>query len=217
MKTKEVAIWITIIVVLIGGMWLLINAVNNSPSPSTLPAIKIPDVSDKDFIKGDPNAKVTLIEYADYQCPACKTYFSLLTQFASDFDKDVRIVYRFFPLINTHQNSMISSQVAYAAWLQGKFWEMSKILYENQDNWGNSSKASEIFTGYASKLGLDLTKFESDTNKDSTKNFITNAFDQAVALGITSTPSFFLNGSYIQAPTNYEAFKKLIQNEIEAH
>ncbi len=232
MKTKEIGIWIGLIVVLIGGLWLLVTAVNTSPSFSTSSAIKIPEVSKNDFIRTAKSAsgsarlpasersdggqaKVTLVEYADFQCPACGSFYFLIKRLEEDFKNDLRVVFRLFPLIDTHQNSMISSQAAYAASLQGKFWKMHDMLYENQDSWSNSTQAKDIFTGYAKKLSLDLNKFKSDMNNSSTKKFITNEENKAITLGINSTPTFFVNEGLIQNPTGYEGFKKIIQDEID--
>ncbi|KKQ40920.1 MAG: hypothetical protein US59_C0043G0005 [Candidatus Levybacteria bacterium GW2011_GWB1_37_8] len=230
MRAKELGIWVGVIAILIGGLWFLIASVNNSPSPSAPAQIKIPEVSNQDFIKspqlasgsarlpspeGEANgrqARVTLVEYADFQCPACKAYFPLVTKLSSDI-KDLRIVYRFFPLSNIHKNAMISSQAAYAAGLQGKFWEMHDMIFENQDSWSNT-QARDIFIDYAKKLNLDSNKFESDMTSDATRKFITQEMNKAISLGINSTPTFFVNGKHIQNPAGYEAFKKIIQDEL---
>src|SRR3990172_6194452 len=148
MKVKELGIWAAIIAVLIGGMWLLINAVNSSPSVSTPLSIKIPEVSNQDIAIGSPSARVTLIEYSDFQCPACKAYAPLVTKLSLDFNKDLRIIYRFFPLTQIHKNAMFAAQAAYAANLQGKFWEMHDLLFENQTDWADK-QARDIFLNYA--------------------------------------------------------------------
>ncbi|KKQ36687.1 MAG: DSBA oxidoreductase [Candidatus Levybacteria bacterium GW2011_GWC2_37_7] len=108
---------------------------------------------------------------------------------------------------------MISSQAAYAAGLQGKFWEMHDMIFENQDSWSNT-QARDIFIDYAKKLNLDSNKFESDMTSDATRKFITQEMNKAISLGINSTPTFFVNGKHIQNPAGYEAFKKIIQDEL---
>lgn len=222
MKAKEIAIWIGIIFVLVGGLWLLVGAVNNSPSPATPVEIKnLPPVSKDDFVKEQNKtgsesarqAKVTLIEYGDFQCPACAAYFPLVKQLSAEFGNQLRIVHRFFPLVNTHKNAMISAQTAYAAGLQGKFWEMHDKLYENQNDWSNTNPR-DILIGYAKDLELDLDKFKKDLDADSTKKFINEQLDLGASAGINSTPTFFVNGKHIKNPANYEDFKKIIQDEI---
>jgi protein-disulfide isomerase len=214
-KTKEIVIWFAVIAVLIGGLWLLINASNASVSPSAPTEIlNVPDVSKTDFIRGNPNAKVTLIEYADFQCPACAAMHATIKKLQEDFKNDLRLVYRFSPLTNIHQYSLISAQAVYAAGLQSKFWEMYDLIFENQDSWSISSDAKSIFTDYAKKLGLNLNKFNADIDSDSTKKFIIDEQNKGLDLGINSTPTIFLNGKQIQNPESYEDFKKLIQDEI---
>lgn len=217
MKAKEIIIWIAVITVLIGGLWLLVSAVNNSPSPSEpIKITGLPEVSDQDFVKGaTQSAKVTLIEYGDFQCPACTTYFPMVKQLSIEFSKDLRIVYRNFPLTSVHNNAMLSAQTAYAAGIQGqdKFWEMHDMLYENQNDWANISP-KDTFIGYAKDLGLDLDKFETDLEDSKTKEFINAQADKATSIGVNSTPTFFVNGINIQNPRSYEDFKKLIQDEI---
>jgi len=214
MKTKEIAIWFIVIAVLIGGLWLLVSAVNTPLSQSAPGITNVPGVSKTDLVTGSPSAKVTLIEYADFQCPACAVMHATIKQLQGGFKDNLRLVYRFFPLTNIHQNSLISAQVAYAAGLQGKFWEMFDMIFENQDSWSDSSQAKSIFTDYAKKLGLNLNKFTSDINSDSTKKFITDEQNEGLDLGINATPTIFINGKEIQNPAGYEEFKKLIQDEI---
>ena len=193
----------------------MINAANAPLTPPPPAEIQnVPPVSKTDFIRGNPNAKITLIEYADFQCPACAAMHSTIKQLEGDFKDNLRLIYRFFPLTNAHQNAMISAQAAYAASLQGKFWEMHDIIYENQDGWSDSTQPKTIFTDYAKKIGLNLNKFNSDIDSDSTKKFVTDEQNKGLDLGINGTPTLFLNGKEIQNPATYEDFKKLIQDEI---
>ena len=109
---------------------------------------------------------------------------------------------------------MLAAQTAFAAGLQGKFWEMHDKLYANQKSWAEETNPKEIFIGYAKDLGLDLDKFKQDLDENSTKQFISNEANKAVSIGINSTPTFFVNNLRIQNPANFEAFKKIIQDEI---
>ena len=221
MKLKEVGIWAGVITVLIGGLWFLVSTVNNSPSPSNpIEMVNLPPVSKDDFAKGpesdktgSESARVTLIEYGDFQCPACAAYFPLVKQISEEFNKDLRIVHRFFPLTNIHKNAMLAAQTAFAAGLQGKFWEMHDKLYANQTSWSDINPR-ETFIGYAKDLKLDLDQFKKDLDEDSTKQFIESEMNKATSIGINSTPTFFVNNIRIQNPANYEAFKKIIQDEI---
>ena len=193
----------------------MINAANAPLTPPPPAEIQnVPPVSKTDFIRGNPNAKVTLIEYADFQCPACAAMHETIKELQDNFKDNLRLVYRFFPLTEIHQNSLISAQAAYAAGLQGKFWEMFDMVYENQESWSDSPQAKSIFADYAKKLNLNLNRFNSDIDSDSTKKFITDEQSQGLDLGINATPTIFMNGKEIQNPATYEDFKKLIQDEI---
>lgn len=215
MKPKEIGIWGVIIAILIAGSWFLISLVNNSPSPLAPVEIKnLPPVSKDDFVKGpSDSAKVTLIEYADFQCPACASYYPLVKMLSSEFSKDLRVVYRFFPLISIHKNAMFAAQTAYAAGMQNKFWEMHDMLYENQNAWANTNP-NDILFGYAQDLKLDLPKFKTDASNNSTKEFINKQLTAGVSIGVNSTPTFFVNGTNIKNPASYEEFKRIIQDEI---
>lgn len=213
---KQIGIWAGIIVIFLVTTWGLIAMVNSKDSGSTQISTPPPAVSKDDQVLGaSTQVKAVLIEYADFQCPACKNYAPLVKQLKQNFGDDLLIVYRFFPLINIHKTAMSSSQAAYAAGKQNKFWEMSDMLYENQENWSDSAKAEDLFTEYAKKLDLNIAQFTDDYNADSTRKFILNQMNSGLSIGINSTPTFFLNGKRIDNPQGYEAFKKLIQDELK--
>lgn len=216
MKSKEIWIWIGVIVVTLATLWGMIALVNSSPSPS-IPQTGTPKaVSDQDITLGiASNAKVILIEYADFQCPACSALAPFVKQLNKEFGNNLLIVYRFFSL-NGHQNSMPSAQAAFAAYKQNKFWEMSGLIYQNQDSWINAGNAQRIFTDYAKKLNLNIDQFTNDYNAASTKKVINDDYNEGLSIGITYVPSFFVNGKLIQNPQNYEEFKQIIQNEINS-
>jgi protein-disulfide isomerase len=215
MKMKELWIWISIIAVALITLWGLIALVDSSSTSSTSQIGTPKAVSDQDITLGNiDKAKVILIEYADFQCPACSISASFVRKLNKEFGNSLLIVYRFFPLTNIHQNSMPSAQAAFAAHKQDKFWEMSELLYQNQDLWAEDQNAQKIFTDYAKKINLNIDQFTKDYNADSTKKFINAEGDEGLSIGINSTPSFFVNGKLIQNPQDYEAFKQIIQNEI---
>ena len=214
MKLKEIAIWIIVIAVLIGGLWGLVMAVNNAPAPEPLEITGLPEITSEDFVKGaTESAKVTLIEYGDFQCPACGAYFPVVKQLSEEFKSDLKVVYRNMPLTNIHPFAMITAQAAYAAGRQGKFWEMHDLLFENQSEW-TTSNAREKILQYAEDLELDLDKFKENLESDAAKNFVNKQRESALSIGLNSTPTFFVNGKNIPNPKTYEDFKKLIQDEI---
>ena len=175
----------------------------------------VDSVSESDWVKGNPSATVTLIEYADFQCPACASYFPLVKQLSEDFSDNLRIVYRHFPLRSIHPRAQIAGQAAEAAGLQGKFWEMHDLLYERQKEWVDDKNYEDLFAKYAQELGLDIDKFNKDLKGDITKNRVNRDYLSANKAELRGTPSFFLNGKKIVNPKDYNNFKILINEALK--
>lgn len=213
-QIKKYSIWagavIVIAAVIAGLVWL----VNYSPSSSAGVNVTVAPISAKDMVTGNKNAKVKLIEYGDFQCPACGAYYPLVKQLMAEEGNNLYFVYRFFPLINVHPNAFAADQAAYAAFKQSKFWEMYDLLYSNQNDWAPSSDPTGTFNDYAKKLGLDIKKFQTDYNSAETKKYVQDSEDTSTSEGINSTPTFILNGVKITNPQNYADFKKLVDDEL---
>jgi len=211
MNIKRIIFWVAFLIVLGLIVWGLVVAmnkpINNQPRLGT-PS----DIVATDHVRGPVTAPVTLIEYSDFQCPACKAYYTVVEQlFASS--TNLRVVYRNFPLYPLpHPNSMIAAQAAEAAGNQGKFWEMHDLIFSNQLTWAELSKekATETFKSYATTLKLDISKYNTDFNSPVVKAKIEANRTEGESLGIGGTPTFFVNGKAIVNPQGYEAFKKII-------
>ncbi len=165
-------------------------------------------------IEGQGKTGVTLVEYGDYECPFCGQYFPTVTQIEAAYDQQIHFQFRNFPLVSIHQNAFAAARAAEAAGLQGKFWEMNNALYESQSQWSSTSDAPPIFNQYATQLGLNLTKFKSDYNSDKVNNLINADMAKGNKLGISGTPTFFLDDKQIQVANSPSAFEKLINAEI---
>lgn len=160
-----------------------------------------------DWVRGDRAAAVTLLEYADFQCPACASYAPLVQQVGDEYAGRVRIVMRHFPL-RQHGNAIAAAQAAEAAGRQGKFWEMHDLLYERQDAWANRGNVEETFRAYAAELKLDAVKFQSDYADPAARAKIDRNRQSGLALKISSTPSFFVDGKKINYPRSLDEFKQ---------
>lgn len=169
-------------------------------------------VSADDHVFGE--GSVTLVEYSDFQCPACKAYAPLLKQLQEDFKGKLVLVYRHFPLRRIHANADAAAQAAEAADRQGKFWEMHDLIFSGQEDWAKSGSAMEKFEQYAQQLGLDLAKFKEDADSSEIKQKIQQDLNSANAMSLSGTPSFFLNGQFIPGPGSYEEFKALIAKQV---
>jgi protein-disulfide isomerase len=158
---------------------------------------------------------VVLIEYGDFQCPACASYHPILQQVKAVYKDQVTFQFRHFPLEAIHVNARASSRAAEAASLQGKFWEMHDILFENQQAWSETSDPVGVFEGFAKQIGLDVAKFSTDYRSATVNATINADLNEGKRIGVESTPSFILDGVKIDNPgASAEAFAVLIEEAI---
>lgn len=204
------------VVVLVGAlvaMWAA-NKGGNIPSPvGTAKDEATISVATGDNIIGAQNAKVTIVEFSDFQCPACRSYAPLLEAIVAQFPNDVRLVYKHFPLKSIHFRAMAAAQASEAAALQGKFWEMNKILFENQETW-SKERDTKSFEMYATQIGLDVSKFKADYDREDIKNKINDQLKSGIDINVNSTPTMYVNNKKINNPQSFDEFKKLIQDEV---
>ena len=171
-----------------------------------------PDATDS----ANKSTAVTLVEYADLQCPACKTYHPIVKQLIEAYPGQLRVVFKHFPLTSIHPNAMDAAIAAEAAGKQNKFFEFVDIAYERQGEWAGLPNPDDKFAEYAKEAGVDVAKYKEDL-KDSTlsKNVDTER-EEGITNGVTGTPSFFLEGERIQNPADIDAFKVLINEALKA-
>lgn len=170
-------------------------------------------VTDADHSKGNANAKATLVEYSDFQCPACETYYPIVKQLAQDFPNDLRVVYRHYPIRELHEHAQLAAQASEAADKQGKFWDMHDVLFNTQDSWKDEQNPGELFVKYAESIGLNADQFRTDMNSDAAKQAVNDDASSGDRAGVKGTPAFFLNGKQIQV-TSYDQFKQLISDTV---
>lgn len=209
---KRFLIIIAVLVVIFGGIFWFTksNSSNNNGSGGQNSS----QASGSNNFTGNNTTGVELVEFADYQCPACYQFHPVVKQLIEEYGDRVSFRFRNFPLVQLHPNAMIAARAAEAAGMQGKFWEMNDLLFTNQQNWASVSNPTNIFVQYAQQLGLDTTKFQEDMNSSATLAIINADVSAAQALGATGTPTFVLNGKKIDTPATYEAFTKLLDDAI---
>ena len=213
MKNK-IILWAIITVAVIGSIFGIIKLASKSQTPdSNNLAITVSAVNDNENIKGDKEAATTLIEYSDFQCPACGSYYPIVKKVTEDLGAKVRFAYRHFPLPQ-HKNAKLAATVAEAAGKQGKFWEMHDLIFQNQSDWSEEKNVAILFAKYAQDIGLDLARFQTDIASDDIKAKIENDYKSGVKAGVNSTPSFFLNGKKMDNPRNYDEFKNAIEQAL---
>lgn len=168
-------------------------------------------ISTTDHVRGKLDGKLTLVEFGDFQCPACGAYEPLVRQVTADNKDTLKVVFRHFPLTQMHQNALIAAKATEAAGLQGKFWEMHDILYDKQKEWSEGLNARDLILGYAASFKLDMKKFETDLNSKAVEEKILGELKEGTRLGVQGTPTFFLNGKKLENPQSLEAFDKIIR------
>ncbi|HVR81782.1 MAG TPA: DsbA family protein [Luteimonas sp.] len=149
-------------------------------------------VSPDDHIQGDPSALVTLIEYGDFQCPACGMAHPIVKQLQLNYGGDLRLVFRHFPLRQAHPFATLAAETAEGASALGKFWPMHDWLYENQEAW--SALGAEGLVAGLRSLDIDASAVERATADPEVAARIRNDFRGGVRSGVNGTPSFFVNG-----------------------
>jgi len=209
----RVVFWAVAFLVIVGTVFGMVKLASRAPNGGSDKSIAS-TITEADQVKGNRSASTTLIEFSDFQCPACASYAPMVKRVAEEFGNQLAIAYRHFPLPQ-HKNAPLAAQAAEAAGKQGKFWEMHDKIFANQREWAESSNARAAFTRYAEFLGLNMEKFNADIDSQEIKNKIDSDYESGQRIGIGGTPTFFLDGQHIQNPRNYESFKSLITDAID--
>lgn len=173
-------------------------------------ATKISPVTGSDHIRGDKSAKVTLIEYSDFQCPYCNKLEPTLEKILIDYNGKVRLVYRSYPLISIHQYAQKAAEAGECAADQGKFWEMHDKMFASQP-----ALAVTNLKSYAKDLGLNQTQFDSCLDSGKYASRVNQQSTEAEAAGLTGTPGTFINNQFINGAYPYETFKSVIDGLIK--
>jgi protein-disulfide isomerase len=162
--------------------------------------------------KGNPNAKYKIEVFVDYQCPTCAVYNEKIKQVEKKYSKDILLIFRHFPLTQIHPKAMLSAQATEAAGIQGKFWEMSNMLLQNQRKWADNKNAEKIFVGYARKLGLNVEKFKTDLYGQTVKDRIDADVKRAEFLKLSSVPTVFLNDQKLDVTEMFDLEEIIAKN-----
>jgi len=157
-------------------------------------------VSARDHAEGPADAPLTLVEYGDYQCPYCGAAYPVVKRLQKTLGKKLRFVFRNFPVTQAHPYAMIAAETAEAAALQGKFWEMHDLLFEQQ-----ASLKPEVIPQWAKKIGLDLDKFGKDIKQGVVQKRIKEDRQSGIRSGVNGTPTFYINGTRYDGPSDYDS------------
>jgi protein-disulfide isomerase len=152
--------------------------------------------------KGPENAKVTIVEFSDFQCPTCKAFDSVVKSILEKHPNDVRVIYRHFPLTTIHPNAQAAAQAAEVAKTFGKFWEMHDMLFLEQTVWADLDGAAfqKKLEEYAEKLTIDKSEFQKRMDSNEVKEVVTVDVSDGTRANVNGTPTFFVNGQLVPAP-----------------
>lgn len=219
--------WIIFIIIVLGFIGLLVYESNKDKADISGVSINsVISANQKngnigDYVYGNKDSKVVLIEYGDFECSGCAEENPKLNQILPEYKDKIAFIFRNFPLTSIHQNSLAAAAAAVAAGLQGKFWDYHNTLYNSQSDWADlsGSDRDNQFVAYAKQLSLNTTKFRKDMSSDNVTKKI--YFDQALgqSINLDSTPTFVLDGKTVD-PTTWSDNTKLktkINSELKKY
>lgn len=165
--------------------------------------------SEEDHIRGNPEAPITIIEFSDFQCPFCKKFHPTMKQVLENYPDQVRWVYRHFPLDSIHSEARPAAEASECAAEQGKFWEFSDALFDNQEKLSQA-----LYTELAQDLGFDMEQFNDCLSSRKYKDRVEANLQEGIKAGVKGTPGSFINGEEIPGAVPYEYLKAAIEKAL---
>ncbi|RJP46399.1 MAG: DsbA family protein [Armatimonadetes bacterium] len=173
-------------------------------------------VREDSFKIASESAQLTLVEFSDFECPACAVAHPETKQLLEEYSGKLNFVFRHFPLPQ-HSKAIDAAIASEAANRQNGFIQMADKLFDNQGEWQESSKHKEVFIRYAGEIGLDEQQFKADLEDKSLTEKVKRDYQDAVSLKINSTPTFFLGDERIEGLPSYEQFKASIDSKLNQY
>jgi len=163
-----------------------------------------------EHVLGPADAPVTIVEFGDFQCPACGAEEPVIQKLLKNYATQVRFVFREFPL-SIHENAELAAEAAEAAGAQGKFWEMHDMLYKNQEH----LTLADVL-GYATAIGLDVNTFQADLASHKYQPVVQKDIADGQALQVQGTPTFFINGRQYMGALPYDQLAAAVDQALRA-
>ena len=175
------------------------------PNPDAPSALTLP-VGDRDHIQGPASARVTLVEYGDYECPFCGQAYPIVKQIQQRLTSRLRFVFRNFPLREMHPHAAHAAEAAEGAGGQDRFWEMHDALFEHQ-----RALDDRHLIEYAKEVGADEAKFQQELSAHTYASRVREDFMSGVRSGVNGTPTFFINGVRYDDSWDFDSLLKSLQ------
>jgi protein-disulfide isomerase len=173
------------------------------------------DLKGGGHFRGPEDAKITLVEFGDYQCPSCAAYHPFVKEILNRYPKQVRLEFHHFPLISIHPNSMAASKAAEAAGLQGHYWEMHDALFEYQPSWSTRPDPKPAFASIANNIGINGTILTQSMDNPQLQDRILKDVEQGNTVGIQAVPTFFIDGQQVHINLSMEDFVQVIESHLK--
>ncbi len=227
-QMKRLLPFIIILAVLaaaLGTAWYLKRSATQASTPAPSPSLASPQPNivtssdpgaDPPHSQGPPNAPAQLEEFGDFEWPPCGLVHPILQTMQKEFGANLRLIFREFPLVPPHQHALAAAHAAEAAGMQGKFWEMHDLLYENQKAWHDAFDVRPIFEDYAKRIGLDVERYRKDLTSEIVERRIFLDGQRGHSLGVKGTPTIFLNGREVPFESlPADKFRRVIKAELD--
>jgi hypothetical protein len=208
-------------VIAIGGAYLLFRQMSGpggSPATTLQQVVMSPEQLQRvpGISKGQPNAPVVIMEFADFQCPGCGDFARFSEPLIQDHINNgtVRFVWYDFPLVQIHQNAMLAARAGRCANEQNQFWPFHDYVFGQQGQWSSSTGAAGLFEDYAEQVGMDRAAFATCLRSDKYQKEVSESFELGNTLGVSGTPTLFVNGKKVQqTPRTRAEWDELIRQE----
>lgn len=164
-----------------------------------------PKIEAKTPLLGEKNAPIRIIEYGDFECPYCHELAVLFRQAYLEYEGQLAIYWKDFPLYSLHENSLAAAKAGRCAQKQDKFWEMHDLIFQNQQN-----LSDELYLSIAAQLNLNTDKFIRCMNNNETLGLVEKDIKEGLGLGVTGTPYFYVGNYVITELIDYDQLKEII-------
>ncbi len=211
MKIKITHVLIVLAIIIIVSLSVYTTLYPSEPSEPWWYAME-----DDDPAIGPVDAKVHILEFSDFQCPACTAVHPVVKQVIDFYGDEIRFVFRDFPL-SYHENAQLAAEAAGCADEQGKYWGYHDMLFNRGEEWHNITDVDDTFVGYAEELGLDGDRFNQCLKTGTYASEVSKDYEDGVNYQVMATPTFIINGRMMRGdlPKTFEIFQQIIDGELE--
>lgn len=184
------------------------------PGEKILTAEERAEIENSGISKGNADASVTIVEFSEYECPFCQRYIEgAYAQIWTEYGDQIRYIFHDYPL-PFHQNAQETAEAARCAGEQDDYWGYHDLLFANRDDWAEETDPTDVLEGFASDLGLDSGQFSDCLSSGKYAQAVKDDLALGQKVGVSGTPSFFINGRPLVGAQPFEAFKAIIDEEL---